>query len=357
MKQPELSISLNLIRYFIGSPIKQGQPIGNDRNVAVDVARAASMLYIVGYWHLLEYATPSPRPTNDLTFGLAILVLGLFSIVSGFTIGQKSISLTAKSLLWFYKQRFLRLYPPLMFAECLFVLLHISGRSGFFKCLTLSGMFFAPAPVTLWFVCLIAVFYAISPFLIALRTHLASYICANMFVIMLMLGCNDLTNNLDGRLFIYFPCFSAGIFIAARPVFLIRTVLILFLLAIASFVIVFYRSGEQIEYNLWATPWVFTASLGLFGFILNIGKNWRGSPFVSDLSFASLFMYLLHRPIYTVASHYIQQDSFGFKMSILIGLCLPLAGVIAWQAQKGYNSLLLKFENFSPRIAGKGGMK
>src|SRR5580704_1333411 len=59
------------------------------RKVPIDVMRAVSMLYIVGFWHLLDYTKVVGWHYNPITYRLTVGALALFVLISGFLTGRK----------------------------------------------------------------------------------------------------------------------------------------------------------------------------------------------------------------------------------------------------------------------------
>jgi hypothetical protein len=50
--------------------------------------RGDSILYIVAFWHLLGYINGIDGYKNDLAYRLTIVVLGLFTLISGVLAGR-----------------------------------------------------------------------------------------------------------------------------------------------------------------------------------------------------------------------------------------------------------------------------
>jgi hypothetical protein len=59
------------------------------RYTAIDLLRAGSIIYIVGYWHLLGYVESVHGYKNDLTYRLTVVVLGLFTLIAGVLAGRR----------------------------------------------------------------------------------------------------------------------------------------------------------------------------------------------------------------------------------------------------------------------------
>ena len=186
------------------------------RRVPIDVMRAVSMLYIVGFWHLLDYTKVAGWHYNPVTYRLTVGALSLFVLISGFLTGRTDGGLARGEIWSFYKTRFWRIYLPFVVASGLFLAAGVSDTVTLIKGVTLVGMLLAPPPLTLWFVNMIVLFYLIAPMLIGLRGNEVAYIALCTAIVGAMILYQAATGRIDIRLILYFPCFAAGIFLAAR---------------------------------------------------------------------------------------------------------------------------------------------
>jgi len=186
------------------------------RKVPIDAMRAVSMLYIVGFWHLLDYTKVVTWHYNPVTYRLTVGALSLFVLISGFLTGRQDGGLARGEIWRFYKTRFWRIYLPFVIASGLFLAAGVSDALALFKGVTLVAMLLAPPPFTLWFVNMIVLFYLIAPLLIGLRGNEAAYVALCTVIVGAMVLYQAETGKIDMRLILYFPCFAAGIFLAAR---------------------------------------------------------------------------------------------------------------------------------------------
>jgi len=65
-----------------------------ERNGAIDLLRALSILYIVGFWHLLGYAPSVSGYKNALTHRLTVVVLGGMGSFAGAMLGGVIVGVT-----------------------------------------------------------------------------------------------------------------------------------------------------------------------------------------------------------------------------------------------------------------------
>ena len=315
------------------------------RKVPIDVMRAVSMLYIVGFWHLLDYTKVVGWHYNPVTYRLTVGALALFVLISGFLTGRKDGGLARGELWRFYETRFWRIYLPFVVASGLFLAAGVSDTLALVKGVTLVAMLFAPPPFTLWFVNMIVLFYLIAPLLIALRKNEMAYIALCAVIVGAMTLYQAETGRIDMRLIIYFPCFAAGIFLAARSLPSSTPGLIGFLLIAALALLpTLARPSGSLEADPWAAPWALFGSIAVFVLVMRAGRNLKSPAILMQLSEASFFMYLLHRPIY----HWMQIVWFPRtekdQIFYLLFVCLPIIGIVAWLCQRAYAGFLQRRE-------------
>ncbi|MHB8787524.1 MAG: acyltransferase family protein [Thauera sp.] len=89
--------------------------------------RTLSVLYIVGFWHLLNYTSIFPGYANPVTTRITVVVLGLFCFISGYLCCQqrKHENFSAKD---FYTKKLTRIYLPYLLALCLFLAFNLSDK-------------------------------------------------------------------------------------------------------------------------------------------------------------------------------------------------------------------------------------
>ena len=315
------------------------------RKVPIDVMRGVSMVYIVGFWHLLDYTKVGRWHYNPVTYRLTVGALSLFVLISGFLTGRKDGDLARGEIWRFYKTRFWRIYLPFVIASGLFLAAGISDTFPLVKGVTLVAMLLAPPPFTLWFVNMIVLYYLIAPLLIGLRANQVAYIALCAVIVGAMILYQAETGRIDMRLILYFPCFAAGIFMAAgRLPSSILSLIGLQLLAVLSLVPTLARPSGRLEGDLWAAPWALFGSIAVFVVVMRAGRSLMLPAILTQLSEASFFMYLLHRPLY----HWMQIVWFPStersQVPYLLFVCLPTIAIVAWLCQRAYTGLLQRRE-------------
>jgi len=304
-----------------------------------------SMLYIVGFWHLLDYTKVATWHYNPITYRLTVGALSLFVLISGFLTGRKDGGLARGEIWKFYKTRFWRIHLPFVIASGLFLAAGVSDTLSLVKGVTLVAMLLAPPPYTLWFVNMIVLFYLIAPLLIGLRGNAVAYIALCTAIVGAMILYQAVTGRIDLRLILYFPCFAAGIFLAGGSLpSSTLNLLGLLLLAAISLVPTLAGPSWNLEGDLWAAPWVLFSSLAVFVLVMRAGRNLKSPAILTQLSEASFFMYLLHRPLYLWMRTVWFPSTENEQVLYLLFVCLPIIGIVSWLCQSAYSGFLQRRE-------------
>ncbi len=303
------------------------------------------MLYIVGFWHLLDYTNVVRWHYNPVTYRLTVGALSIFVLISGFLTGRKDGDLARGEIWRFYKTRFWRIYLPFVIASGLFLAAGMGDALGLVKDVTLVAMLLAPPPYTLWFVSMIVLFYLIAPLLIGLRGNKVAYIALCTVIVGAMILYQAETGRIDMRLILYFPCFAAGVFLAAGSLPSSTLSLIgLQLLAALSLVPTLARPSGRLEGDPWAAPWALFGSIAVLVVVMRAGRNLKPPAILTQLSEASYFMYLLHRPLYLLMQSVWFPSTEKEQVAYLLFVCLPIIGIVAWFCQRAYTGFLQRRE-------------
>lgn len=304
------------------------------RSTAIDLLKGLSVLYIVGYWHLLGYTTVFRNYTRPPAALVTVAVLGLFVFISGFLVGEK------REGAWpFYRKRLVRIFPPYLAAIVLYLVMNLSSPLILAKTAALVTMFSIPAPPTLWFIATIIYYYVATPLLRSSSDRALRYVvvCACLAAPVYVYG--RITGMLDLRMIMYFPAFAAGVFLGRDRGRLRRWPLTLLgILALLSVALCF-RDLPAIEESLYGAPLALFVPLLVFAGVTR-RHAWKPHHAISVLSHASYFMYLFHRPVFAAMCRLFLPASPGAQLIFLWGLCLPLLILICWHAQSAYDRLV-----------------
>jgi peptidoglycan/LPS O-acetylase OafA/YrhL len=310
------------------------------RHAFVDLLRCLSVLYIVGFWHLLEYTSVWPGYYSPLTARVTVIVLGLFVFLSGWLLGQGTIEPCVEGFERFYLKRLLRIYPLYLGAIGLFALCHLGDTTSLLKAALLLSMFSGPTPPTLWFITMVIVFYGAAPFLIHAATREPRFweLAASLFGALVLLS--SLSTAVDPRLVMYFPAFVCGIYFARfelrRPQVLLASAWIGCFFSI----VLSYSTAHDPEHTFWSVPLACLGPLSIFLVAWRYKGHIPNSRWLTALGYVSFVMFLIHRPVYvTIKSFYFPSTGLG-QLLYLTSVCLPVAMLVSWIIQSTYDTTL-----------------
>ncbi|MCX5477893.1 acyltransferase [Kaistia geumhonensis] len=313
------------------------------RHIAsLDILRVGSMLYIVGFWHLMNYAVAGGFYRNEVTTRVTVVLLATFTMLSGYLLGLRPVEPTRASIASFYRRRMLRIYPPLVLAVLCFVLMGLTTWPTAIRTMLLVGEIVGPPPLTLWYVAMLALFYLITPLLSvgssAARRALVAV--AVMLLLAALSGWGGLAT--DPRIALYFPSFAIGLAVAREPLPPRWMLFASAALGLASIVLTLGQPVPAIERTLLSAPMATLLALALLLLALSLANRVPPSPVLAALGTASFFMYLLHRPIYQALAQHIPFTGPVARTAILVLVALPIVAATSWTAQKAYDALLAR---------------
>lgn len=265
------------------------------RNSSIDWMRVICILYITGFWHLLDNTSFASAHHIVPFYQFTVAALSLFVFLSGYLLGRTPIDINRAGLLNFYVRRLLRIYPPYLLALLLFGVVGLASVRTLLKASVLISMVDGPAPQTLWFITMIMVFYISVPFLRALCHRpivlaTVAALCWGSFAT----GWAA-TNRFDVRPLLYWPSFVLGLSFASRRVLLSRTVVAFLVLAVASGSWLSTFSQGPTDLSLWSVPLAWSAAPLIFLLLNKRLPNVRG---ITAVALGSYFLYLIHKPVF-----------------------------------------------------------
>ena len=321
------------------------------RNLGIDLLKVVSTLYIVGFWHLFDYVDDAFNVSNPFTVQLTGILLGAFTLISAYFVGRSKPPKTARSVVEFYRKKLLRLYPLYGLAILLFFAMGLTEGVTALKAAVLVSMLSRPAPLTLWFITMVMLFYLVSPLLLlgfderpqanltAPRTYWLT--CAILFISLVL--CSWKLPSIDFRLLTYFPCYIIGL---ALPRYLpllpqpITTVVALSLTGFGAGLLNSVDPDSALVSVLLAIPLVLAGALSLFMLCFNLQlPAWIASP-IKLLSYCSFGAYLFHRVVFESLIRLYFPGNAAAQVVYLMALGVPLIEVVAGLLQQGYDRLL-----------------
>ncbi len=302
-------------------------PVKNLR--CIDWLRALCAVYIVAFWHVGNYLPNEPFE-HPITSRLTVLVLGVFFLTSGFLVGQTKMPFWA-----FMRKRFVRIYGPFLCASIVFVGIGLGTAYQHLTNVLLVSSLLHSAPLTLWFVGMICLFYVLAPLLISLQAAPIRFGAVVTLVLITLLAATRLWGA-DERLIMYFAPFAAGIFYAKRELPKGIWLLGLTLAAIVSGVLAFATNANDTPL---LTPLALTGALVVMVLAMSAEPILQYNRVVSEVAFASYFAYLIHRIVYDLLIRAFPYDTAGARLALLELAGVPLTFVLAWILQRAYNDL------------------
>ncbi len=315
----------------------------NQRILFVDVARVIAILWIIGFWHLMEYSGDDFKTKYYLPAAkhISMVMLGLFMFISGNLLGKKELE-TGSEIKAFYKSRFLRFYILYALSAVIMFWIGKNNISQLVTTLTATSTFILPQPLTLWFMSMLTIFYLLTPLI--KRDVKTSLGVALLFLLLHLI----IPGGIDDNIFWYYPLYAIGLFTAGNDMvkMIIKkrsTLLVSLILSLIFFLgaMIYWRIG----YLMIVPGIIFVLSLSCF--IAN--KSIR--PVISFIAYGSLCAYLFHRPIYYVLTEIFDVAGIQHPLSVCILVMLPICLItsfcIQWTYDKGLQIVIYNKQNAS----------
>ena len=303
------------------------------RNYSFDFARALCVLWIVGFWHLLNYLPQEFRLgeqalpiCKEITFS----VLACFTFLSGYFLKKYEFN-KGHDVLTFYKKRFKRFYPLFVVAAFSLIICGSTIRQILFAITGLS-MLYPPPIQTLWYFSMLLFFYLCTPLLKVSNKRTMQNIVFALFLLAILIGGYFFA---DRRMIMYFPFYVLGLNIPNKIVEKTLNIYTL-LLSIGVFIGFCFIGSDNIVLQ------IIQALTGVFA-ILSFSKIVYNDKIQIPIAFiaeASMCAYLFHRPIYTIITVLLRKVSSYQYMPLLIAvISVIVVFIIGYYIQRLYNKL------------------
>jgi len=304
----------------------------------LDLLRAAAIIWIVGIWHLDDYASNYFYCTT--TDVIKDVMLGAFCLISGYFVSRKDIGCAT-----FFRKKFLRIYPLYVLALILMSFFARVRLRTFLLSLGLLNEIMNVRLRTLWFISMICNFYLFVPMFFANESRAKKAILT--FAVCFLAGVLHVRASMfDYRMFQFFPLFLLGVVAAAHN----RTerfisgrwpAMVGFLLCL---LIAFYFGGAQnlTARRIWRTIIICLAAPPLMFLSKKFVNLTSPSRLINILSYSAFCMYLFHRPLYEILTKIYRPTNDKYLLCYLFFVGLPLVTAIACIIQTGYDRLLAK---------------
>jgi len=312
----------------------------NPRDGSADLLRAVLVVYIVGYLHLGGYVGSGNHHVHWSTVALTNVVLGTFTFLSGYMLGNWSGPIDIHGVAYFYKRRFLRIYPLYILALIGFVLVWLTDAQTAVKAALGLSMFIPPAPMTLWYVAMIVVCYALAPLLIVPTVMRA--LTYGMAVWSFMLVYGFLVVEMDHRMLTQFAAFAAGVMcrrlgwreqLRNHPIWLAVGFAVALMVAVISL-------HRPLLGAVMAVPSVVVGPLLLLALADRYPAEQTPSAWVRSLAYTSFTAYLFHRIFFTLLQRFIWPADPWLQVAVLVGFGLPIIWAGSLLIQWAYDRML-----------------
>lgn len=306
-----------------------------------DVARSLLMIWIVGVWHLSNYAINSPlfldwTNCTFITYG----VLATFSYISGWFAAKANneVEFKLKELLCYYFDRISRIYPLYVIAVMLFFIFGLLSADQILPSTLLYFEFTDNAPITVWYIGVLFVYYFLAPFIASVDNFFLKIVMCVMLNVGGVIGVQQF--GWDKRLAFYFLFFWLGMcdFSISQALNKVDTEKFnsKLLLVAFCFILPFFIRKTQ-----WNLMYITCFCSFVIIIIMEISKILCQIKLIAKvayfISYSSMCAYLFHRIIYKVSNLLLGKSHFISAFLILF----PMTIAMCYFIQKMYNKIKL----------------
>lgn len=282
------------------------------------------------------------------------VLLGIFFFISGYFTGRH-FQKENKGGVSFFFSRMVRIFPPYLLAVALYVFLLGVTLKKFNLFVYLTGTHFIFAPnyakivLTLWYVGAIILFYLIFGLLLANLHSTRGFITGATIVFAAVYALHQWTGLIDQRFFKYYVVFLIGI-LCARIDYLSNWLFgkQILLKSVFAFLGLFFfsqvlaLSSVSPFYILGTVFFIISWVILLFALASKVK-----SPIILRLvvliSYASFFVYLIHRPLWAWLLTVFSVNTANGQVFFKIVPASILIFILSYYLQSGYDRLLTMF--------------
>lgn len=282
------------------------------------------------------------------------ILLGIFFFISGYLTGR-SFQKENKGSVSFFFSRMVRIFPPYLFAVALYIFVLGITLKKFNLFVYLTGTHFIFAPnyakivLTLWYVGAIILFYLIFGLLLANLHSTRGLIIGATIVFAVVYALHQWTGLIDERFFKYYLVFLIGI-LCTRLDHLSTwlsggQVLIKFVLAVLGLFLfsqVLVLSSISPLYILGTVFFIISWVILLFALAARV-KSTVILRLAILISYASFFIYLIHRPLWAWLLTVFPVNTAGGQVFFKIVPASIFIFILSYYLQSGYDRLLTVF--------------
>jgi|GEM_PF-5592387 len=307
----------------------------------IDFLRSLLTFYIVGFWHIDDYAgNIFFSPATEL---IIFAVLNTFIFISSYILSTKYDNMnTAAELKSFVVKRVLRIYPLYLLSLLLFYYFFTLSNFELISQIFLFNLFSDTSVFTLWFIGLIFNYYIIFS-LICYKSSLKKIIISSLLFLLVCGLSFFLTATIDARILLYYPSFIIGILYykyTSSFYFFEKASINLILSAAAITLLLFsqYINSDHVSKLLLYSGGTFLVFPFLF--LSKKVSAYLNNATVSifyKISYASFCMYIFHRIVYYILLRLYPNLSDLHKLLFLYFVGIPLLIIISYVVQYCYD--------------------
>lgn len=314
------------------------------RDLQFDIVRVLATLWIVAAWHALDYLKLSNIIEIQSNIGfITTYVLATFMFMSGYFLSKYTFS-SGKEILLFYKKRLTRFFPLFFFSALLLYRLGYNSDGTCFV-FTLTGLasYVGCPPMTIWFISLLFSFYMLTPLVSKGLAEFKDNVIFKLVIvttssIMFVYLLSLISPNYDQRISYTLPFYWIGLVVGNSSLIKLVTSK-WYTLLISSIVLITFRFfgifGEgYLHIDVIIGIIVFLSACYWIKFL-------PVSKIIQVLSYASMCMYLFHRPIYHLVLKYIIHD-VKIVPYLFFLILFPIVVVLSYAIQFGYDKFIKK---------------
>lgn len=315
------------------------------RDLQFEYIRIIATLWIVGVWHMPNFVDVSNLlPAMDELGYVTTCMLATFMFISGYFLSKYTFN-TKAEILSFYKKRLTRFFPLFFISAILLYRLGINPDP-LQLLFTLTGLssYFGHQSATIWFISLLFSLYMCTP-LISWLLGKINMIFLKLFsvvafsiVFIYALSCSPF--DYDYRITYTMPFYGLGLVLGRETIIkdLSSKWYVMFFSG-ALLVVLHYTRIRGISFLYIDTV---VAMMLFFCLCYWLSHFFHAVKIISMLSYATMAMYLFHRPIFHLANKYIL-DTDVCEIHQFYFILMPLMIILSYFIQLTYDFCVNKF--------------
>lgn len=318
-----------------------------ERILGFDLTRVVAIFVVIGIYHNLAYAGVGLSEA-PVVLSLVYSSLGAFTFLSAYLLSSKYKFANKKEITTFYKKRILRIWPLFAISSIMLWLIHFNQLIPTLKGIVGISPFWAPAPITMWYVAMLITLYLMTPFVVkgTVKMQLLKAV-----LVMAVVGAIQLIfNSVVPKTFNYYTVYLIGLIVGAnyyeKTMFFLssKKTLLISSLWMILFVIVFVTANAVLKSLTGVLGIIAVMNLSIL--ITNkIRKHSFLEKTITILAYSSFCAYLFHREVIWALLHFkLFEGGWPVFFEVLF-IGVPLTFIISYLIQRLYDYVLQRINN------------